>query len=253
VHRERGELLEHVRASTVGAGDGLLGVADELLEVRLALHARVLVDGHAPSVLSAPVAGKGERWTVPVLEGRIVRLEPLAPEHEDGLWEASRDPRTWRWLSIVQPRSRAEWHAYTREALAAAEAGTEIPLVTLRHDEIVGSTRFLALRPEHRAVEIGWTWLHPSAWGTGANVEAKLLQLGHAFDVWGCRRVELKTDALNERSRRALEALGATFEGIHRKHMLVRGGENRDSAWYSVTDDDWPTVQTRLLERLSTR
>ncbi|HET9460744.1 MAG TPA: GNAT family protein, partial [Gaiellaceae bacterium] len=119
--------------------------------------------------------------------------------------------------------------------------------------EIVGSTRFLALRPEHRSVEIGWTWLHPSAWGTGANVEAKLLQLRHAFESWGCRRVELKTDALNKRSRGALEALGATFEGIHRKHMLVRDGENRDSAWYSVMDDDWPRVREHLEARLAAK
>jgi RimJ/RimL family protein N-acetyltransferase len=195
-----------------------------------------------------------ERWTVPVLEGRIVRLEPLRPDHEDGLWAASRDPRTWRWLSIAQPRTRAEWHAFVGEALAESEAGTEIPLVTISYkDGVVGSTRFLALRPAHRSVEIGWTWLHPSAWGTGANVEAKLLQLRHAFEIWGCRRVELKTDARNERSRRALEALGAAFEGIHRKHMLVRGGENRDSAWYSVTDDEWPTVQAHLEARLAAR
>jgi N-acetyltransferase len=187
---------------------------------------------------------------VPVLEGRIVRLEPLAPEHEEGLWEASRDPRTWRWLSVVQPQTSDEWHAWFEQALAAAAAGTELPLVTLAHGRVVGSTRFLALRPEHGSVEIGWTWLHPSAWGTGANVEAKLLQLRHAFESWGCRRVELKTDALNERSRGALEALGATFEGVHRKHMLVRDGANRDSAWYSVVDDDWPGVQARLEARL---
>ena len=117
----------------------------------------------------------------------------------------------------------------------------------------MGSTRFLALRPEHRSIEIGWTWLHPSAWSSGANVEAKFLQLRHAFEVWGCRRVELKTDALNERSRGALEALGATFEGVHRKHMLVREGENRDSAWYSVTDDDWPAVRAHLEARLAER
>jgi RimJ/RimL family protein N-acetyltransferase len=123
--------------------------------------------------------------------------------------------------------------------------------VTRRNGEIVGSTRFLALRPEHRSVEIGWTWLHPSAWSTGANVEAKLLQMRHAFEIWDCRRVELKTDALNSRSRGALEALGASFEGIHRKHMLVREGENRDSAWYSVIDDDWPDVRVLLESRLA--
>jgi RimJ/RimL family protein N-acetyltransferase len=188
-----------------------------------------------------------------VLEGRIVRLEPLSPEHEQGLWLASRDPRTWQWLSIVQPASREEWSAFMEQALAAAAESTELPLVTVRDGEVVGSTRFLALRPEHGSVEIGWTWLHPSAWGTGANVEAKLLQLGHAFEAWGCRRVEFKTDALNERSRRALEALGATFEGIHRKHMLVRSGENRDSAWYSVTDDEWPNVRAHLGTRLAVK
>jgi RimJ/RimL family protein N-acetyltransferase len=194
-----------------------------------------------------------ERWSAPTLEGRIVRLEPLSPAHDEGLWRAARDPRTWRWLSVVQPQTREEWTAFLQQTLAAAAARTEIPLVTLRHDEIVGSTRFLALRPEHGSVEIGWTWLHPSAWGTGANVEAKLLQLEHAFDVWGCRRVELKTDARNERSRGALEALGATFEGIHRKHMLVRDAENRDSAWYSVVDDDWPSVRALLEARLAER
>jgi len=194
-----------------------------------------------------------ERWSVPTLEGRIVRLEPLSPEHEEGLWLASRDPRTWRWLSVVQPQTRDEWTVFTERALEAAERGTELPLVTIRHEEIVGSTRFLALRPEHGSVEIGWTWLHPSAWGTGANVEAKLLQLSHAFESWACRRVELKTDALNDRSRGALEALGTTFEGIHRKHMLVRDGENRDSAWYSVTDDDWPSVRSHLEARLAGR
>jgi N-acetyltransferase len=193
-----------------------------------------------------------ERWSVPVLEGQIVRLEPLARDHEQGLWAASRDPRTWRWLSIVQPQTREEFRAFVDQALAAAEDGAEIPLVTISYKEgIAGSTRFLALRPEHRSVEIGWTWLHPSHWNTGANAEAKLLQLTHAFDVWGCRRVELKTDVLNERSCGALEALGARFEGVHRKHMLVRGGENRDSAWYSITDDEWPSVRARLEARLA--
>ncbi len=153
----------------------------------------------------------------------------------------------------MQPQTRDEWSAFIGQALAAEEAGTEIPLVTLCHEEVVGSTRFLALRPEHGSVEIGWTWLHPSAWSTGANVEAKLLQLRHAFDVWGCRRVEFKTDALNERSRWALEALGASFEGVHRKHMLVREGENRDSAWFSVIDDDWPAVRAHLEARLAER
>ena len=189
-------------------------------------------------------------WEAPVLEGRQVRLEPFESRHGDGLWEASRDARTWAWLSITQPATQADLDEWLDAALEATAAGTEIPLVTICHERIVGSTRFLALRPEHRSVEIGWTWLHPSVWGTGVNVEAKLLMLRHAFETWGCRRVELKTDALNDRSRGAMEAMGATFEGVHRKHMLVRSGENRDSAWYSVTDDEWPAVRDGLAARL---
>jgi len=249
VHREARELLEHLSRAALGAGHRLVARADELLEVRFALHARVLVDRHASSVLSPAV----ERWTAPTLEGRLARLEPLRREHEEALWLASRDPRTWRWLSVVQPETREDWSAFVGQALAAAGAGTELPLVTLRRGEVVGSTRFLALRPEHRSVEIGWTWLHPEVWGTGVNVEAKLLQMRHAFEVWRCRRVEWKTDAANERSCGALSALGATFEGVHRNHMLVRGDENRDSAWYSVIDDDWPRVRAHLEARLADR
>ncbi len=189
-------------------------------------------------------------WPAPTLHGRRVRLEPLAPAHADGLWAASRDPRTWTWLSIEQPSTRAELDAFLAAALGAAAAGTEIPFATLADGRVVGSTRFLALRPEHGSVEIGWTWLDPAVWATGVNVEAKLLMLGHAFDVWGCRRVELKTDARNDRSRGAMEAMGARFEGVHRNHMLVRGGENRDSAWYSILDDEWPAVERRLRARL---
>jgi RimJ/RimL family protein N-acetyltransferase len=192
-------------------------------------------------------------WAAPTLVGRQVRLEPLERRHADGLWHASRDPLTWRWLSVVQPASRDELDRWFDAAVAAAEAGAELPLVTLCHERVVGSTRYLALRPEHRSVEIGWTWLHPSVWGTGVNVEAKLLMLRHAFAVWGCRRVELKTDARNERSRGAMEALGATFEGIHRQHLLVREGESRDSAWYSILDHEWPSVEKRLRARLEAR
>jgi N-acetyltransferase len=192
-------------------------------------------------------------WPAPVtLEGELVRLEPLEPRHEEGLWEASRDERTWTWLSVLQPRSREELHEYVEAALANAHDGLERPFATIDRADgrVVGSTRYLALRPEHRSLEIGWTWLHPSVWGGGINVEAKLLMLGHAFEELGCLRVELKTDARNERSRRAMEALPAQFEGVHRKHQLVRGGARRDSAWYSVIDDEWPSVRANLLRRL---
>ena len=191
-------------------------------------------------------------WTATTLTGELVRLEPLTAEHEEGLWEASRDPRTWQWLSILQPETPAELRAFLNDALANAAAGLELPFATVRRTDgrVVGSTRYLTLRPEHASLEIGWTWLSPDAWGTGVNVEAKLLMLEDAFGRLGCRRVELKTDALNERSRRAMEALPAQFEGVHRKHMLVRTGENRDSAWYSVVDDEWPAVRANLLRRL---
>ena len=193
-----------------------------------------------------------ERWTTPTLEGQIVRLEPLAPRHADDLYEASRDPRIWRWLPIVQPGTREEWQAWMEVALERTEAGLELAFATVLQETgaAVGSTRYLALRPEHRSLEIGWTWLAPSAWGTGANTEAKLLQLEHAFEILGCRRVEFKTDALNERARPALAGLPAQFEGIHRKHMLVREGENRDSAWYSIVDDEWPAVRDELRRRV---
>jgi N-acetyltransferase len=196
-----------------------------------------------------------EPWTTPTLAGRIVRLEPLAASHVDDLWQASRDPLAWRWLSIPMPRDRVEWDAWMGDALARAEAGLELPFATVlaATGRAVGSTRYLALRPEHRSVEIGWTWLAPSVWGTGANTEAKLLQLTHAFEALGCRRVEFKTDALNERSRAALAALPARFEGIHRKHMLVRDGESRDSAWYAVLDDEWPSVKAALTARVGER
>ena len=190
-------------------------------------------------------------WETPTLEGELVRLEPLTEAHLDGLWEASRDPRTWRWLNVPQPKTRSAFDSIYRSALAARAAGAELPLVTTCHKRVVGSTRYLALRPEHRSVEIGWTWLHPDVWGTGVNVEAKYLMLRHAFESFGCRRVELKTDALNERSRGALEAMGATFEGIHRQHMLVRSGENRDSAWYSMLDTEWKDVSDAFLARLA--
>ena len=184
------------------------------------------------------------------MAGRLVQLEPLVPAHDDGLRHAAADRRIWRWMPVDAYADLGPWLAH---AYAQAEAGFEVPFATVdsRTGEPIGSTRYLALRPEHRSLEIGATWVAPSAWGTGANVEAKLLMLERAFAELSCLRVEFKTDALNERARGALEALGARFEGIHRKHMLVRGGERRDSAWYSILNEEWPAVQARLLRRLS--
>jgi RimJ/RimL family protein N-acetyltransferase len=187
-----------------------------------------------------------------VLEGKVVRLEPLARRHEEGLFGAAQDKRIWRWMPYDASESAGTFHAWLEDALAASEAGREGAFATVdaRSGEPVGSTRYLALRPEHGVLEIGWTWLAPGFWQTGANVEAKLLMLEHAFEDLGCLRVEFKTDARNERSRAALEALPARFEGVFRKHMLVRGGQRRDSAYYSIIDDEWPGVRENLEQRL---
>jgi N-acetyltransferase len=175
------------------------------------------------------------------LEGTLVVLEPLGPEHVEEIRAAADDERIWTWMWT---RDVEAWIART---LAADDMQ---PFAVLRNDVVVGSTSYLSLAPEYLRLEIGNTWLNPSTWGTGANVEAKYLLLRHAFEQLGCRRVEFKTDALNERARAALAALPAEFEGIHRKHMVVRDGERRDSAWYAVIDDDWPQVKIALERRL---
>ena len=188
------------------------------------------------------------------LQGRIVVLEPLALEHEEGLYTAARDG-DWRFMFYDASRSPEVFHRWLEDAIGRTSVGVEVAFATLdaRTGSPIGSTRYLGLRPEHRGLEIGWTWLARSAWNTGANVEAKLLMLEHAFERHGCMRVEFKTDAQNERSRRALEALPSRFEGIFRKHMLV--GDDRatvrDSAWYSIVDGEWPAVRANLERRLT--
>ena len=179
-----------------------------------------------------------------------MRLEPLEPRHDDGLWEAARFPEVWTWV-MPAPRTRDDFDAYL-EAARAAEGEFAFATVDASDGTALGMTRYMALRPADRGLEIGSTWLTPSAWQTGANAEAKLLQLGYAFDTLGCIRVELKTHASNARSRAAMERMGATFEGVHRKHRVIPGLGIRDTAWYSVTDDDWPNVRDGLEARLTT-
>ena len=172
-----------------------------------------------------------------------MRLVPLGPSHEDALWEIARDERTWRWMRVRGDVSRELFHEWFESV--------DLGFLHYFDGELVGHTSYLNAREDDRVVEIGNTWLASRAWGTGANTEAKLLLLQHAFEDEGYLRVEFKTDAANERSRAALAALPAEFEGVFRKHMLVRGGERRDSAWYAVIDDDWPRVKGSLQRRLS--
>ncbi len=169
-----------------------------------------------------------------------MRLEPLESHHEEALWEIAQDERIWRLMKVRGHESRELFGAWFR--------AVELGFAHSFDGALVGHTSYLNVRLDDRVVEIGNTWLAPAAWGTGANTEAKLLLLQHAFEE-GFLRVEFKTDARNERARAALAAF-AEFEGVFRKHMLVRGGERRDSAWYAVVDDDWPDVKARLLQRL---
>lgn len=197
-------------------------------------------------------AGGPARVRPAVLEGRLVRLEPLTPGHLADLVPAGSHAAVWRWT--VEANDRPELvRAHLERALAALHDGSQVPFATieLATDRAVGSTRFMSIEPAHRRLEIGWTWLAPGAQGRGLNDEAKLLQLEHAFEALGCRRVEFKTDSLNDRSRGALAAIGATFEGIFRNHMVTPSGRLRHSAWYSVIDAEWPTVRAGLERRVA--
>ncbi|MDX6653590.1 MAG: N-acetyltransferase [Solirubrobacterales bacterium] len=190
------------------------------------------------------------------LEGRLVTLEPFAEEHRDGLWEAAQADEIWEWLATLN-QSREIFDSWFDLTLASDAAGEGNPAETgafavrRRADgALVGSSRYLGVRRADRVVEVGWTWFNPSVWRTGVNIETKLLMFTRAFETLGCVRVELKTDARNERSRGAMAALPAQFEGIMRKHMIVPLVGQRDSAYFSVIDDEWPTVRAALQARL---
>ena len=190
----------------------------------------------------------------PLLKGDHVRLEPLSLAHVDGLKAAGVDDSIWTWLPW-RLETRDEYEAFVRRVLEARDAGKELPWTTVdaRTGEIVGMTRLFFVSLPDRRVEIGGTWLAPEAQRTAINTEAKLLQLAYCFETLGCIRVELKTDARNERSRAAISRIGAQFEGVMRKHMRTRGGFQRDSAYFAIVDDDWPAVKARLQSMLASR
>ncbi len=192
-------------------------------------------------------------WVEPVvLEGSIVRLEPLSLDHLPALVSVGLDADVWRWMprAVSTP---ADMRSYVETALAARAAGSEMPFATIERasGSVVGSTRYMAIEPRHRRLEIGNTWLAPAWQRTAINSEAKLLMLAHAFNVAGALRVEFKTDALNDKSRAALLGIGATEEGTLRRHMLTDGGRQRDSAYFSVIEPEWPSVRRHLERRIA--
>ena len=183
------------------------------------------------------------------LEGRYVRLEPLQPEHATLLWEVAKDHLAdlFQWIPY-QLNSLEDFRAFNRQVLEEQARGLTVPFSTVERgsNQVVGTTRFMSMDLANRKVEIGSTWIAPRWQRTAVNTEAKYLMLCHAFEVWRCFRVELKTDALNQRSRQAILRLGAKEEGTLRKHMLTYNGRQRDSVYFSILDTEWPGVKTRL-------
>jgi RimJ/RimL family protein N-acetyltransferase len=186
-----------------------------------------------------------------ILEGSHVRLEPLTLSHLDALVDVGLEEDLWRW-TISQIRTREDMRTYMEEALEAQAQGTALPFVTIDRatNTVAGSTRFGNIDREHRRAEIGWTWIASPWQRTAVNTEAKYLMFCHAFETWGCIRVELKTDALNARSRAAILRIGATEEGTFRNHMITESGRFRDTVYFSILDREWPMLKQRLKERL---
>ena len=194
-------------------------------------------------------------WVQPaVLRGRIVRLEPLSKEHLDDLADVAFEGNLWAW-TVIQPTDRTGLEAWIDAALANMAAGTELPFATVDVEtgKAIGSTRFMSIVPEHRRLEIGWTWVAAGWQRSGANQEAKFLQLQHAFEELGANRVEFKTDSQNVKANPALRAIGATFEGTFRNHMIMPDERLRHSNYYGVAVEDWPAIKARLEARLQAR
>lgn len=186
-----------------------------------------------------------------VLKSAYVRLEPLQTEHLDLLWKIASNKDIWRWYPF-QIKTREDLKDYLEDSVRQRERGQQIPFVTIdvNSGKIVGSTRFMNIDVANKRAEIGSTWLAPEWQRTHINTEAKLLMLTYAFEIWKCIRVELKTDALNDQSRRAILRLGAREEGILRKHVITESGRIRDTVYYSIIDTEWPEVRAGLKSKL---
>ncbi|OLZ11582.1 GNAT family N-acetyltransferase [Sulfobacillus thermosulfidooxidans] len=186
-----------------------------------------------------------------MLEGKIVRLEPLNMTHFAGLLKAAQDPVIWPWLSMDLSDSKT-LEKFIRVAMEQERRNGAYAFTVIMKDSgrIVGSSSYLDISRHDRTVEIGWTWYHPSVWGSMVNPECKYLLLQHAFEDWGALRVVLKTDHKNFHSQRAIKKLGAGFEGQLRNHRIRPDGSIRHTMLYSIIDTEWPAVRERLLKRL---
>ncbi|MCE5232064.1 MAG: GNAT family protein [Mizugakiibacter sp.] len=185
------------------------------------------------------------------LAGTIVRLDPLTLAHAAPLAEVGLHPELW----ALQPRpveTEVDMRRYVELALDDQARGVSLPFsVVHRGDErVIGSTRYMDIAMVHRRLEIGATWIAPAWQRSGANVEAKLLLLAHAFETLGVQKVVFKTETLNAQSRRAILALGAVEEGTFRKHLIADNGRVRDMVYFSILDTEWPAARDRLRERL---
>ena len=191
---------------------------------------------------------------IPVtLEGDVVRLEPIRREHAELLWETAQEAREdiFRWFPW--PMSTMDnFRNYVERVLAEQRNELSVGFATVvrKSGELAGSTRFLNMDAPNRCVEIGSTWVVPAWQRTAVNTEAKYLMLRHAFEGWGCLRVTLKTDALNQQSRNAILRIGAREEGTLRKHVIAWNGRVRDTVYFSILDSEWPGVKARLEQRL---
>lgn len=190
-----------------------------------------------------------------VLTGETIRLEPLSVEHAPDLLQAAAEKSIWSFMPLPGFPDLVAVENWIRDSLRAQEAGRDLPFAIVFSDTnvAVGSTRYMDIRRDHRGLEIGWTWLAPGVQRTRVNSEAKYLLLKHAFENLGAVRVQLKTDARNTRSQRAIERIGAVMEGAHRRHMVTWDGHIRDTVYYSVLDREWPDVKQRLEAILARR
>jgi N-acetyltransferase len=182
------------------------------------------------------------------LEGQLVRLDPPAERHIADLLSASQHDEIWEYLPFGPYHTSEEWLETIRRWEVKTKEGVSVSFIIVRRSDgrTIGTTAYLDVHPKDRWLEIGGTWLIPETWRTPINTECKYLLLRYAFETLGCLRVQLKTDARNVRSQRAIERLGAVKEGVLRKHMLTRGGYQRDTVMYSIVDKEWPLVKARL-------